>query len=876
MTWGQFVTLQRIVFLNFVTRLMCTVQQPWLVRTLVLVAFTAALATTAHTQTQIGGIINSYYEVTTVVDCDSAVVITDPQGLNIGDKVLILQMKGALIIEANDSTYGDLVSLEAAGCLEFMLVKDIRGTTVEFASKFVHRYQSQHRVQMIRVPVYSDAVVTSDITAKGWNGKVGGVIAFEVAGTLTLNANINADSLGFHGGFQGGSKPNSCNFTAWYSPYSVGHAGAKGESVVNQDQLAARGKLLSGGGGGNGNNAGGGGGGNGGSGGMGGHASRCNILEVGGWGGRQLADQTVLLQRLFLGGGGGGGHENRHSFEATAGSSGGGMVIIRAKRIVPNGRVVSANGGNVRKIAGWDGAGGGGAGGTVYIETDLVTGPLLANARGGFGGSIGTLIQNPQPRDIVYQSSGPGGGGGGGLVVLPKSRANITTDVTAGISGTHLEPKNDGYLKARGSTSGEPGVVLNKFTWADPIRYVLEAGGDSTICPVGVATLWAKTGFVSYRWSTGDTNRITSISAAGTYYVDAVDSIGCVHRIDNINVVVDPTQFQMDASADFGSSDLSVEYFRSIRYVNTDDEYTVISAISVPAPFTVVSPGFPVVLPPGASLDIVVSLIAVVEGELQETLRVSIQSPCVDSAFAIIRSKVNPVYTNFTVGSSTARVGALGVKVPITMRMLQDSTRLDNVTLQFDLTMDSRGFAPTALSRGRRLRDLLDFVNNTRTLTIELDSVYIRANEEVLTVLEGTVLNSGLAEVPIDISNLTWVVASRDPITTVTPGTITVIGACASDVRMVRFVDMPAARLHPNPASDNVTIDIEMTLRGEYVVSIYDVEGRSVFRYTDYHVENTTRIVPLKIPVDEWESGTYVVVFNSPAKSQAFPLAVIK
>lgn len=849
---------------------------PWLMRVSIFAALTIAVMTSTSAQTQIGGIINSYYEVTTVVDCDSAVVITDPQGLSIGDKVLILQMKGATINEVNDSTYGDLISLEAAGCVEFMVVKDIRGTTVEFASKFVHRYQSKHVVQMIRVPVYSDAVVTSEITAKGWNGKVGGVIAFEVAGTLTLNANIKADSLGFRGGLQGGHL-TACNSTHWSAPYNLdANGGAKGESVVNRDLLAARGKLLSGGGGGNGNNAGGGGGGNGGNGGRGGHASRCDILDVGGRGGAQLADQTLQLQRLFLGGGGGGAHENRPTFEATAGSSGGGLIIIRAKTIVPNGRAVTANGGNVSKIAGWDGAGGGGAGGTIYIETDQVAGTLLASARGGFGGSIGTPILSPRPRDIVYQSSGPGGGGGGGIIVIPKSSTNIATDVSPGLNGTHIEPKNDGYLKARGSTSGEPGVVINTFTWPNPKRFVLEAGGDSTICPVGVATLWAKPGFVSYRWSTGDTNRITTISAAGTYFVDAVDSIGCVHRVSNIEVVVDPTQFQMDSVADFGSSDLNIEYFRTIRYVNTDDEYAVISDITVPAPFRIVSPAFPAVLQPGASLDIVVSLIAVVEGELEETLRVSIQSPCQDSAFVVIRSKVNPVYVNFVVGSTTAHVGDIGVNVPITMQMLQDDTFLDNVTLRFDLTMDSRAFAPTTLTRGRRLRDVIDFVSNTHTITIELDSVNIRPTIEVLTVLEGTVLNSGLAEIPVQISNLTWVVSSRDPITTSVPGTITVIDGCAGDLRMVRFVEMPAARLHPNPASDNVTIDIEMTLRGEYIVSIFDVEGRRVFKYSDVHIENTNRIVPLKIPVEDWQSGSYVVVFNSPSKSQAFPLAVVK
>jgi len=831
------------------------------------------MSTAAYSQAAIGGIINSYYEVTTVVDCDSAVVITDPLGLNIGDKVLILQMKGALIEESNDSTYGDLKSLEAAGCVEFMTVQDIRGTTVEFSTKFVHRYQPEHKVQMVRVPVFTDVVVSTDITAKPWDGTKGGVIVFEASGTVTMKANVIADALGFRGGNKGGLRPSSCNFTNWSAPYSQGDAGAKGESFVDQNLIAARGKLLSGGGGGNGNDAGGGGGGNGGKGGRGGDAFACQKIDVGGHGGRSLADHTYL-SRLFIGSGGGGAHENRPDFEATSGANGGGLVLIRAKTIISNDNLVSAKGGDVSLLAGWDGAGGAGAGGTIYIETESVSGSLHADVRGGIGGSIGG--KSRQGNGIIYQPSGPGGGGGGGMIILPKSQSNITTDLRPGICGTHIDIKNAAYLNSRGATPGEPGIVITKFIWPSPKRFELLAGGDSTICPVGVATLWANPGFVLYRWSNGDTSRMTSVSAAGTYYVEAIDSIGCVHRVDNVSVIVDPTQFQIEPGADFGSCDLNVTYLRTIRYTNTDDEYAVIRSISVPAPFAIVSPAFPAVIQPGATIDIIISLTPVVEGQLEETLRVDIQAPCTDSAFAIVYSKVNPVYTNFIVGSTTANVGTTGVKVPVTMKMLRDSSHLDNVTLRFDLTMDSRAFAPTGLTRGRRLRDLIDFVTNTRTVTIEIDSVYIRSNEEVLTELQGTVLNSGHSTIPIDITNLQWVVASRDPITTVTPGAITVIGGCYADGRIIRFIEMPAARLHPNPASDNVTIDIEMTQRGEYVVSIFDVEGRIMFKYADDHVEAAKRIVPLKIPVDAWESGTYIVMFNSPSKSQAFPLAVIK
>ena len=48
--------------------------------------------------------------------------------------------------------------------------------------------------------MYDDATVTAALGAAPWDGTVGGVLAFECLGTLTLNAEINVTGLGFSGG----------------------------------------------------------------------------------------------------------------------------------------------------------------------------------------------------------------------------------------------------------------------------------------------------------------------------------------------------------------------------------------------------------------------------------------------------------------------------------------------------------------------------------------------------------------------------------------------------------------------------------------------------------------------------------------------------
>ena len=45
-----------------------------------------------------------------------------------------------------------------------------------------------------------DYITTANIGALNWDGDIGGVVAFNVAGVLTLAHNISADVAGFRGG----------------------------------------------------------------------------------------------------------------------------------------------------------------------------------------------------------------------------------------------------------------------------------------------------------------------------------------------------------------------------------------------------------------------------------------------------------------------------------------------------------------------------------------------------------------------------------------------------------------------------------------------------------------------------------------------------
>ena len=399
----------------------------------------------------ISGTVNDYAEVTGA----SGSVITVPTAADIatfsvGDKILLFQMKGTVIDETNTASYGDIIGFDGAGNYEQNEVATKSGNTLTLSVPICKNYKFDiHPVQVIRMPVYADPTIVGEITGKPWDGKTGGVIALEATGTVTMQADINAESLGFRGGdvSTGASATTSANYVC---DISSGEGGIKGEGIIEIPNAACRGKLANGGGGGNDHNSGGGGGANYGAGGLGGKGWPDEVDE-GGVGGQSLSMYyTEGLPRLFLGGGGGGGHQNNG---ATApASDGGGIVLIRANELnVAVSASISAKALDAPDIIINDGAGGGGAGGSVLLQIDNYVTPnnLTVNASGGDGASLTTGAGH-----------GPGGGGGGGFihsnVTLP---AGINVDVSGGQPGVFI-PSGGGATDTRDAAVGQPGATL--------------------------------------------------------------------------------------------------------------------------------------------------------------------------------------------------------------------------------------------------------------------------------------------------------------------------------------------------------------------------------------------------------------------------------
>lgn len=424
------------------------------------------------------GVVNSYYAITTVNAPTNSVIVDNSTGLEPGELVLIIQMKGAAIDATNTATYGNVTAINGAGQYEFNTVCNVLGNQVWLTSQMLNTYSVAGQVQMVAVPSYQSVTVSGTVTGSAWDpvaGK-GGIVAMAATDTIFLNADIDVSGQGYIGGAlvnYTSPAPYNCGPTDNVNQYFLdlpasGNivGGKKGEGISSYitTEEYARGKLANGGGGGNNANSGGAGGGHYGTGGGGGKRAGETLFschgQFPGIGGLSLAGYgySAATNRIFLGGGGGSGQENNGV--GLPGANGGGIIILSASAIIGGGGRLLATGlaplnptNTDPTQAEGDGGGGGGAGGALILNVTTVSGAVQADVSGGAGSNSSNLVND---------CTGPGGGGGGG--VIWSSGASFPAKVTALVNGGANGVVSAGNSKAacrglsNGATAGGTGI----------------------------------------------------------------------------------------------------------------------------------------------------------------------------------------------------------------------------------------------------------------------------------------------------------------------------------------------------------------------------------------------------------------------------------
>ena len=503
------------------------------------------IADSCQAPTFISNIINDYTPVLSLGICTNTINVVDAAKYNVGDTVLIIQMQGAVIDSTNTAAFGTITDYKNAGNYEFNYIKTKTGNAIELKNNLTRQYDLPNgKVQLIRVPYYNTATISSTLTCLPWDGSVGGVLAFNVKDTLDLQSNIDVSGKGFLAGV--GVNQNASSFYCFennfFYPSNVQYlATAKGTGIttLQPDKLFGKGAAANAGGGGNSHNSGGGGGANGNAGGFGGYQFEgCgSVFDNRGIGGKQLAYSNAG-NKIFMGGSGGSGHANNPTNFISNGGNGGGIIIVQSGFLQTNSNSIIANGGNAIECGSTgsnchEGMGGGGAGGTILTGITKYIDNASIQTKGGKGGDMTAA---------GFNRVGPGGGGGAGVVwfTQPSLPPTISIINSGGINGVCTAYANDPW----GTTPGSNG--LNLFNLSLPIDLISFKKNIDSVRIKETATACKIFDFksleyintnpvIGWQWFFGDGATSTSQNTAhtyttsGTYNVKlvATDANGC-------------------------------------------------------------------------------------------------------------------------------------------------------------------------------------------------------------------------------------------------------------------------------------------------------------------------------------------------------------
>ncbi len=428
-------------------------------------------------------ILNQYMPVSVNIAAGSSVVtIANSSLFSIcpGDLIMIYQAQGANMDITNTISYGNILAYNSAGLYEFKYVQSVSGNNVTTQTTFTNSYVVAGRVQLIKVPQYTNLTVNAgaSIVPKPWKDTTIAATPYRFGGLVVLhatniinNGSIIASGSGFRGGIVQGNGPYIFGPTNITSPLII-NGGEKGEGIfgyqIDYDSNGGRyckGAPANGGGGATSTNAGGGGGANGNN----GNAwtgqgimivNANNPLAAWSLDPAYIANGNALTNSS--GGGRGGysvGGANANPLTTGPGNPAWGLDLRRdmggrggrpLTNINSETRIYFGGGGGAGDANNAAGTSGGNGGGIVYlIATTGITGNgnIITN-----GNSVG----NTQG----CHCDGSGGAGAGGSVIIKSSAIVATQIVTAngGIGGSQLPlAPPGGFYESEGPGGGGGG-----------------------------------------------------------------------------------------------------------------------------------------------------------------------------------------------------------------------------------------------------------------------------------------------------------------------------------------------------------------------------------------------------------------------------------
>lgn len=347
--------------------------------------------------------------------------------------------------------------------------------------------------------------------------------------------------------------------------------------------------------------------------------------------------------------------------------------------------------------------------------------------------------------------------------------------------------------------------------------------GENIICNNETAKLSSNKDFDEYLWSTNEITKEIEVTEAGTYTLTVTDTNGCSATE---SFTVDKYELSFDiskGSIDFGKVYITENPMDSVVIINTSGFDVVMDL------------GQPTMLLDGQSYKYKKTLNPEELGLYNDTHTLHIIEPC-DTVITI------PV---------TARVYARATISTTTIYTQIGQTETIPVYLECEADLPTQEYSITT-----EIDRTAFFTNDSYTInqTQPISKLKTKVHE-----LTGTILLSDDLEYDITFPSYTFTNPYIEVIEQ--PGKIFIDSVCVFDFRNIQLVDPTTLDISPNPASEQLNIDITTGVQGSMKLELVATDGRVI--YSDEWMQST-KSKQMKINTINIPSGLYQVRLITP------------
>lgn len=444
-----------------------------------------------------------------------------------------------------------------------------------------------------------------------------------------------------------------------------------------------------------------------------------------------------------------------------------------------------------------------------------------------------------------------------------------------------LESENayDGYYWSNGDDEkiteiSEPGkyylIVTNEYGCKDTSsiditvfpKAEVEILGRERFCFGEKNTLSADRDFVEYSWSTGETTKDIDVTATGYYDLKVVNKNGCV-AYDTIHVeMIDPIKLVIKPlSIDYGMIFLDKNDINKITLQNTDDANMNVNAYLLDgvSSFSITSPTFPRNIAPGEIKEIDLSFQPEFILDYADSLIIEVTGEC-PRRVSIPVLGAGKVGLEVWLPEQIVTIGKSAC-VPMYAKVMTETEKLIPLSFNSIVSLDAAAMD---------IVDYKEITGSERILELSGDSVMISGDDTPIGEFCGLVLLGNSDEEAMFIKTFEWNNPHIEMDTA--DGKLLINDICVFGMRRVSSFEKSRMEISPNPAGEQIKVNIVSEEKGRFVFSLYSMDGKKV--YSEEWAGEKGR--SLNISASDFRQGLYTAVLLTPWNTLSQQLIIAK